>query len=345
MGKLPFQIHALGSPTPVMEQYLFDTLVDMIMTAKMNLPLDRPLHLFGAGHPFMFTLAVALGCDLFDSAAYAIYAREDRYMTEYGTVRLSELEYFPCSCPVCVQNDPHDMMAVPKTERHRMLAQHNLHVCFSELRKIKQAIMEGRLWEHLELRAHGHPSLLQALKRLGKYSDYLERHSPVTKRSGLFFFSHLGLIRPEVVRHRKRLFERYSPPEGARILVLLPQTRMKPFHKSREHQRFLKEIQRKLGDKMGESHMCTYAAPFGIVPVELDEVYPLSQHEVATPLDTETINYVARQVAHYITSTNYEEVVLLQDVETWKGKIATACRKACKEKGILLTVLRRKTLE
>jgi 7-cyano-7-deazaguanine tRNA-ribosyltransferase len=58
-----------------MEQYLFDILVDMIIAAKMNLPPERPLHLFGAGHPFMFALAVALGCDLFDSAAYAIYAR------------------------------------------------------------------------------------------------------------------------------------------------------------------------------------------------------------------------------------------------------------------------------
>ena len=61
MGKLPFEIHALGSPTPVMEQYKFDVLVDMIATAKMNLPAERPLHLFGAGHPFMFALAVALG--------------------------------------------------------------------------------------------------------------------------------------------------------------------------------------------------------------------------------------------------------------------------------------------
>jgi len=46
IGKLPFQIHALGSPTLVMEQYLFDVLVDMILTAKKNLPLERPLHLF-----------------------------------------------------------------------------------------------------------------------------------------------------------------------------------------------------------------------------------------------------------------------------------------------------------
>ena len=84
MGKLPFQVHALGSPTPVMEQYKFDVLVDMIITAKMNLPPDRPLHLFGAGHPFMFSLAVALGCDLFDSAAYALFARQDRYLTESG---------------------------------------------------------------------------------------------------------------------------------------------------------------------------------------------------------------------------------------------------------------------
>ncbi|RLI29552.1 tRNA guanosine(15) transglycosylase TgtA, partial [Candidatus Bathyarchaeota archaeon] len=38
MGELPFHIYALGSPTQVMEQYRFDVLVDMIMTAKMNLP-------------------------------------------------------------------------------------------------------------------------------------------------------------------------------------------------------------------------------------------------------------------------------------------------------------------
>ncbi|MDH5462648.1 MAG: tRNA-guanine transglycosylase, partial [Candidatus Bathyarchaeota archaeon] len=47
MGKLPFEIHALGSPTPVMEQYLFGTLLEMIMAAKMNLPVERPFHLFG----------------------------------------------------------------------------------------------------------------------------------------------------------------------------------------------------------------------------------------------------------------------------------------------------------
>ncbi|UCE16056.1 MAG: tRNA guanosine(15) transglycosylase TgtA [Candidatus Bathyarchaeota archaeon] len=339
IGKLPFQIHALGSPTPIMEQYLFDVLVDMILTAKKNLPLERPLHLFGAGHPFMFALAIALGCDLFDSAAYALYAREERYMTEYGTTRFDKLEYFPCSCPLCNKNDPQSVAAMPKIERQKLLAQHNLYTSFSELRRIKQAIMEGRLWEHLELRAHGHPALLKAVKHLKKHSGYLEKQSPVTKKSGLFFFSSLGLTRPEVVRHRERLLERYLPPKEAEVLVLLPQTRKKPFSKSWEHRRALKYIQQNLGDKMGKVHVCTYAAPFGVIPRELEEVYPLSQYELATPLDAEMIEYVAKRISEYIITMNYKKVALLRNIEMWKGKIATACRRACKKKKISFTML------
>lgn len=339
IGELPFQIHALGSPTRVMEQYLFDVLVEMILTAKKALPLERPLHLFGAGHPFMFALAIALGCDIFDSAAYAIYARKERYMTEYGTIRLDELEYFPCSCLACNKNDPQSVRAMARTEKQEMLALHNLSASFCELRRIKQAIMEGRLWEHLELRAHGHPALLKALKNLKKHADYLEKQDPVTKNSGLFFFSSLGLIRPEVVRHRERVSTRYSPPKEAKVLVLIPQTQTKPFHKSRKHREARRYIQQKLGDGIDSLHMCTYAAPFGVIPQEIDEVYPLSQYEIAVPFDNETIEYTAKQVSNYIEATEYEKVVLLQDVKMWKGKIGTACRQACMKKGILFVAL------
>jgi len=343
MGKLPFQIHALGSPTPVMEQYMFDTLVDMILTAKMNLPPERPLHLFGAGHPLMFALAVALGCDLFDSAAYAIYAREKRYMTEHGTTKLNQLNYFTCQCPACVKSSPQDVLDMPEIEKQKTLAQHNLYVSFSEIRRIKQAIREGRLWEHLEMRVHGHPSLLQALKRLRKYSEYLEKHSPITKKSGLFFFGPLGQIRPEVTRHRKRLLERYLPPKERKILVLLPQTQMKPFHKSKEHQKILTEIEQKFSDRMHGIHVCTYAAPFGVIPIEIDEVYPLSQHEIVTPLDLETTNYTAQQIMKYIIITDYERVILFWDTNFWKRNIVTACKRACENRNIPLTTLRLRT--
>jgi len=326
-GKLPFQVHALGSPTEVMENYRFDVLIDMIMTAKMKLPLERPLHLFGAGHPMMFSLAVALGCDFFDSAAYALYARENRYMTENGTWRLSELDYFPCQCPKCTSKTPKEVMSESPKTRETFLAEHNLHVCKAELNRIKQAIRNGRLWEHLEMRAHAHPALLTALKKLKNHEDFIEKHSPTVKKSGLFFFDSVGLARPEVVHYRKRLLERYNPPKDAKILLLVPQTHTKPFHKAQE----FKKIRQVLSANV---HVCFYAAPFGLIPLELDEVYPLSQHETTLPLDKETIQYVAGQVAEYIKRTHYALIVLLQDSQHWGNSVKKACNKTCRKKHI-----------
>ena len=333
IGKLPFQIHALGSPTEVMENYRYDVLADMIMTAKQYLPIERPMHLFGAGHPAMFALAVALGCDLFDSAAYALYARKNRYMTENGTWRLGELDYFPCQCPKCATETPEKVRNKTEEERVTFLAEHNLHVCLGELRRIKQSIRDGRLWEHLEMRAHAHPALLTAVKKLEKHKDLIEKHSPTAKRSGLFFLDSHGLTRPEVVHYKKRFDANYTAPENSKILFLAPQTRNKPFHKAREFHR-INQIIKSLNEEEKETiHVCFYAAPFGVTPIELDEVYPLSQHETAMPLDRETIEYVAKRTAEYIKSSSYEIVVLLHESPNWADAVEKVCRKVCKQKG------------
>ncbi len=333
MGKLPFQIHALGSPTEVMQSYRYDVLAEMILTAKKGLPIERPLHLFGAGHPAMFSLAVALGCDLFDSAAYVLYARENRYMTENGTSRLNELDYFPCDCPRCTSETPRGLESKPKKEQEVFLAEHNLYVCQAEIRRIKQAIRDGRLWEHTEMRVHGHPALLSALKKLRNHADFLEKYSPTVKSSGFFYFDSVGLARPEITHYRKHLSERYDSPSNAKVLFLVPQTRNKPFHKAPEFKK-IRQLFRSLGELSEKIHICVYAAPFGVVPLELDEVYPLSQHEVALPLDLETVEYVADQTQEYIKRTAYASVVLLNDPKLWKDTVKKACKSACKAKGL-----------
>ncbi len=334
MGKLPFPIHALGSPTEVMENYRYDVLADMILTCKKGIPIERPLHLFGAGHPSMFALAVSLGCDLFDSAAYALYARENRYMTENGTWRLNELDYFPCSCPRCSTETPRGLERKLPKEREVFLAEHNLHVCLAELRRIKQAIRDGRLWEHTEMRLHAHPALLSALKRVRNHEDFLETYSPTSKSSGFFYFDSVGLVRPEITHYRKRLSERYSPPQAARVLLLVPQTRNKPFHKAPEFKK-IRQLLRTLGKELSmQVHVCVYSAPFGLVPLELDEVYPLSQHETAHPFDCETVDYVATQTAEYIRRSAYKGVVLLNDPKHWSDAVKKTCIKACKSAGL-----------
>src|SRR2546422_2621840 len=160
MAKRDFAIYALGSPTELMETQRYDVLVDMIVAAKKALPKGKPFHLFGAGHPVLFPFLVALGCDLFDSAAYALYARAGRYLTSEGTQLLGDVVEFACPCPACVGISPSEVLKAAPKEREARLVQHNLWACFSELRRIREAIRRVRLWECLEARSRVHPALL-----------------------------------------------------------------------------------------------------------------------------------------------------------------------------------------
>ena len=67
LDKMGFNFFAIGSPVEIMESYNFSILSQLIRTTKLVVP-NKPIHLFGAGHPLTIPLAVALGCDTFDSS-------------------------------------------------------------------------------------------------------------------------------------------------------------------------------------------------------------------------------------------------------------------------------------
>jgi len=79
---------------PLLNSYRYAEVVEAVRAAKRGLDPDAPVHLFGAGHPMMLALAVAAGCDLFDSAAYALMARDGRYLTVSGTEHLEDMEEY-----------------------------------------------------------------------------------------------------------------------------------------------------------------------------------------------------------------------------------------------------------
>jgi len=203
-------VFPIGAVVPLLNSYRYAEMADVVAATKRGLGQDAPVHLFGAGHPMTFALAVALGCDLFDSAAYALYAREGRYLTARGTEHLDELEDFPCACPVCSGHDPAELRSMAADERERLLAEHNLHVSMAEIRRIKAAIREGSLLELVEMRAHAHPALLDGYRTMLDHPAQLEATDPASK--GTFFhLSADSARRPEVLRHHRRL-ERLEPP-------------------------------------------------------------------------------------------------------------------------------------
>ncbi|MDD1740659.1 MAG: tRNA guanosine(15) transglycosylase TgtA [Methanothrix sp.] len=245
---LPFDVFPVGAVVPLMEAYRYSDLVDAVVAAKKGLGSGRPVHLFGAGHPMIFALAAAMGCDLFDSAAYALYARQDRYLTVQGTGKLEEMSYLPCSCPVCQGHTLKELMNSP--ERARLLARHNLYVSLQEIKQVKESIREGSLWDLLEVRCRAHPRMLDGLRRLAGQGEWLERLDSARK-STFFCTSSEGSLRPEVARYAQRI-ERISLQ--GEVLVT-----------DDSHM-----------DTTGFDRVLYYKPPFGPYPAELAETYPFN---------------------------------------------------------------------
>ena len=263
-------VFPVGAVVPLLNEYRYADVVDVVAAAKRGLGADAPVHLFGAGHPMMFALAVAMGCDLFDSAAYAIYARDDRYLTVRGTRHLEDLDHLPCPCPVCTEHGAAGLRSLPDGPRETALAAHNLHVSFAEIRRIKAAIRAGNLLELVEERARCHPAMLDGYRTLLDHADQLERTDPASK--GTFFYaSHESARRPEVRRHHARL-ARLDVPDAV----------------------FLTEGPDAPTDEYAESWRVV--PPFGPFPRALSKTYPLTA-EVPERTDRASIRAAARGVS------------------------------------------------
>ncbi len=304
LGKMDFELHPIGAVVPLMETYQYKDLVDVVMASVSHLPDSRPRHLMGAGHPMIFALAVAMGCDLFDSAAYILYAEDDRFLTVTGTYKLENLVEMPCSCPVCIEHTPDDLRKMEKSERKVLIAQHNLNVSFAEIRKIKQSIAEGSLMELVETRCRAHPRLLEAYRQLGKYVGLMEKYDPASKKSAFFYSGPESLNRVEIYRHLEKLSKM---PKKSRIM-LLPANR-KPYHKylPQELGEFFSEgASKKSG--MDDIQIMVVDVPFGLIPLELDEVYPLAQNDAPGILDLDAIQFVQEIVESLYDQ--YEEVIV-----------------------------------
>src|SRR5664280_2639947 len=269
---LNFDVYPLGAVVPLMESYRYAELVDVIAAAKKGLSPASPVHLFGAGHPMMFALAVALGCDLFDSAAYALYARAGRYMTASGTYQLNDLAYLPCSCPACAGGDP------KLTERE--LAEHNLWVSFAEINTIKQAIIDGKLWELVERRC-GYPALLQALRTIQKNCAPFEAIEPL--KWSFMYTSTESAERPDVARFLTKLT---NIELTGRVLITTNRTQTRDMEHEFDTTLLMK-------------------APFGPYPQELAETYPIGQSEVPDP-DYASIKSAVRNLIALIRSKNVD---------------------------------------
>ena len=328
-----FDLYALGSPTPLMEGYRFEKLFEMIYVVRRIIGFGRPLHLFGAGHPMIFPFIVALGVDMFDSASYYLYARDERYITSAGTLRIDRIDYFPCSCPVCSDITPDELRGLEREERIRLIATHNLYACFREIREIKQAIRDGRLMELLEMRARSHPRLYQAFRWIMENEELLklmEDNTPLSSRRGINLFDELSLRRPRIRRARRRLMERYFKQSGhEESLVLIPFNRRMSFEK----------LERIVGEEVFE--VAYYGTPYGLIPDQLRYTYPFSQTNYPRKLIEEVSEDLVKLMIEQIRAGGYKRIHIIGSKSRYLRELASKLHEALHKLGICSSLIDR----
>jgi len=177
-SKTNAELFPIGGVVPLMEKNKFKLLTEVIIAAKKGLDISKPVHLFGCGHPMLFALASFLGCDLFDSSSYAKFASRDSLMFTWGTKSLEELKTIPSEFSAAPDLKINELKAMPKKERQKIIAKHNLIVSFTEIRRVEQAIHDGLLWELVENRLRSSPALMKVFEVLQSEMTWLNDFEP-----------------------------------------------------------------------------------------------------------------------------------------------------------------------
>ena len=214
-----FTVHPIGGIVPLMEQHRYLELVKIILAVREKIPINRPIHLFGCGHPMLFPMSIALGVDLFDSAAYALFARDGRLLTPHGTVRIENLKEWPFTSRILNGISPSEVREMEENERTDLLARYNLEITQAELARCREAIRSGKIWSLVEQRSHSSPQLREAYlflkNRLSLNNDFssseiISSSSPV--RSGSERWTSDSKSRPHLLHANMLIRERWNPP-------------------------------------------------------------------------------------------------------------------------------------
>jgi 7-cyano-7-deazaguanine tRNA-ribosyltransferase len=300
LSSLAGDFYPIGGVVPLMETQRYADLVRCILAAKQGLSPNKPVHLFGAGHPLIFSLAVALGCDFFDSSAYAKYAADGRMIFPWGTEKFDDLTELPCCCPVCSQYSVSDLHELSNQERTLQFALHNLYVSFMELKTIRVAIREGWLWELVEQRASANPFLSDALHvlRESRHIEWLEQYEPTSKKTALSYTGPQTIYQPTLFRYHHRLMTRFEP--------LFKTTMVFP-EGTKPYSMFYAEEMKRILKKANVNFVVD--SSLGPVPFELDEMYPLAQSVFPVTLDGETkahVHHIFQKFLHGVTQVPWE---------------------------------------
>src|SRR2546427_3015860 len=256
----------------------------------------------GLASPSNLAVLVYAGIDMVDSSRMLLDSARGLFHTADGTVPVAEADHDACGCPACAAGE-----ALPS---------HNDRALYREMLLVRNHLVHGRLRELVERRLANAPWNTAIVRHLDlREYGLVEAYTPVAGGEMLAYASE-SLTRPEIVRFRRRIRERYAKPPSSRVLVLLPCSARKPYSRSRSHRRFRDAI---LASKDPSSvHEVIVTSPLGLIPRELERFYPAGSYDIPVTGDwsRDEAAMVTDDLRAFLAANRYDAVVSHLGAET-----------------------------
>jgi len=283
--------------------------VRRIIDARTTIPPDVALWVPAIATAENAALLFYIGADIIDDTNAVIKGYQGIYLMEEEGVRLSELDDLPCNCSICSSLSIDELRHKNNKERASLIAKHNTLLLDKEVKKIKECIRAGNLREYVEMKVRASTFSTAVLRILDmEEEEYFELRIPVARDQGIKANTMESLKRIEVKRFAKRVLERYEPPER-KILLILPCSAKKPYSTSPSHAKFIEAIE----NYRGHIHELILTSPLGVVPRELEAVYPAAFYDIPVTgyWDAEEREWVSSCLRAYLEwkMNNYDVVV------------------------------------
>ena len=269
--------------------------VAMVRSVRETLGPSTVVAVTGLATPSNLSVLVYAGIDVVDSSRMILDSARDWFHTADGAVPVDDADREACGCPACAASE--DLRA------------HNERALYREMLLVRSHLLHGRLREHVERRLANAPWNTAVVRHLDlRAYELVEPYTPVAG-GAMLAYAQASLTRPEILRFRRRIRERYAKPPSARVLLLLPCSARKPYSASRSHRRFRDAIWASANPSA--VHEVIVTSPLGLVPRELERFYPARAYDIPVTGDWshDEAAIVAEDLQAYVAANRYDAVV------------------------------------
>jgi archaeosine synthase alpha-subunit len=284
--------------------------VEWLVGLKEKTAPDTAWYAPGSALPSNVHILCYSGFDLFDFIAVDLRSAQGKFCTPEGELPADAMKGGICTCAGCQAGD---------------LKAHNRQALLREIALVARFITMGRLRELVESRCRMDAPQVAIMRHLDNRYAFMEPRLPIGRTGVMLATSGESMQRAEIKRFTERLLTRYIPPKTD-VAILLPCSARKPYSLSQSHRKFQAAV-------AGRAHELIVTSPIGLVPRELETIYPAMHYDVPVTgyWDAEECAVISDVLARYFAKFKYRRIIAHLE-----GGALTVARRAAEQCGITL---------